>query len=67
MTEFDGMPDLNTITIGGHRRIVVNRSVDIDDIIPLASPMNDYLEERDTARLYVPIQDSPARWEGYWD
>ena len=68
--KFDRAVNLNVITTHwlpeSIKRMEVTRSVDIDNIIPLACPINDYLSEPRVASLYILLQDRLLSLERMW-
>ena len=61
LRKYDRAIDLTTPTGGGQRRLDDNESVDIDDIIPGAMPMHDYINEERIRRLHEPVAPEPQR------
>lgn len=53
--EFDRAIDLTSITLGGNRRMAIDDSVDVEDVMSTSGPLLNYTSQTMTGRLYEPL------------
>ena len=52
--EFDRAIDLTSITQGGNRRMAIDDSVDVEDVMSTSGPLINYISQEGSGRLYEP-------------